>query len=156
MSNLVSSFLSIKEDIGQRLRAARAAVGLKQADLASLGKVSRATQISYESGVTEPTTAYLRAIQESGVDMPAILFGHSSSELDTKTHPIDWQRLQQAHEDVEFFCQRFAPQCPASYRWQMVKELYLAPITLSGAGGASPQSSPMTLLSSVWARYAQT
>lgn len=156
MSNLISSLLSIKKDIGQRLRAARATVGLKQADLAVLGKVSRATQISYETGATEPTTAYLRAIQQSGVDMPAILFDHSSSELDAKTHPIDWQRLQQAHEDVEFFCQRFAPQCPASYRWQMVKELYLATITLGGAGSASPQSSPMTVLSAVWARYSQT
>lgn len=156
MSNHIFSLLKIKADIGQRLRAARTAAGLKQADLATLGNVARATQISYETGTTEPTTAYLRAIQESGVDIPAVLFAQSSSELDAKTHPIDWQRLQQAHEDVEFFCQRFAPQCPASYRWQMVKELYLAPITLGGTGGGSPQSSPMTLLSSVWARYAQT
>lgn len=162
MSNPISSFLIIKADIGQRLRAARTAVGLKQADLATLGDVSRATQISYETGSTEPTTAYLRAIQESGIDIPAVLFDLPSSKLDAKTHPIDWQRLQQANEDVEFFCQRFAPQCPASYRWQMVKELYLAPITLGGAGGGgggggtSPQPSPMTVLSSVWARYSQT
>jgi len=156
LSNLISNLLSIKADIGHRLRAARADVGLNQADLAVLGHVSRATQISYERGVTEPTTAYLRAIQESGIDIPAVLFAHSSKELDSHAQPLDWQRLQQAFEDVEFFCQRFAPQCPASYRWQMVKELYLASIPLSGTGGTASQSSPMTLLSTIWARYAQT
>lgn len=155
MSNHISSLLKIKADIGQRLRAARTAVGLKQADLATLGNVARATQISYETSTTEPTTAYLRAIQASGIDIPAILFAHPSAELDSHAQQVDWQRLQQAYEDVEFFCQRFAPACPASYRWQMVRELYQAPITLGGAGGGSSQSSPMTLLSSVWDRYAK-
>jgi hypothetical protein len=113
------------------------------------------TQVSYEAGTTEPTTAYLRAIQTSGIDIPAILFAHPSTELDSHAQQVDWQRLQQAFEDVEFFCQRFAPACPASYRWQMIRDLYQAPIALGGSGGDSSQSSPMALLSSIWDRFAK-
>ncbi len=156
MSNLISKLLLLKAGVGDRLRAARTELGLKQADLAELGGVARATQISYETGVTEPTTAYLRAIQDSGIDMPLILFDQPGSELDARNREVEWLRLQQAHEDVEFFCQRFAPQCPASYRWQMVKELYLAQLPLRDGGDAVARPSPMTLLTSIWASYAQT
>lgn len=155
MSNVISRLLLLKAGIGERLRAARTERGLKQADLAELGGVSRATQISYETGMTEPTTAYLRAIQASGVDMTSILFAHSSDELDAHIQDIDWYRLQQAYEDVEFFCQRVAPQCPASYRWQMVKELYQAPMPLGDSDVAAARPAPMALLSTIWARYAQ-
>lgn len=136
------------------MKASRAQLGLKQSDLAEIGGIARATQISYESGVTEPTTAYLRAIQGSGIDLPLILYGRSKDELDSLSIEIDWPRLQQAHEDVEFFCQRFAPQCPASYRWQMVRQLYQAPVKVGERSDGSNQSSPMTTLSEIWARYA--
>lgn len=152
----ISKFLLLKAGVGDRLRAARTELAQKQANLAELGGVARATQISYETGVTEPTTAYLRAIQVSGIDMPLVLFGQPRSELDARTQEVEWSLLQQAHEDVEFFCQRFAPQCPASYRWQIVKELYLAQFPLKDGVDSVPMPSPMSLLSTIWERYTQT
>jgi DNA-binding XRE family transcriptional regulator len=52
----------LRPGVGERLRTARAAIGLRQMGLAEAGGVSRATQVSYEAGTTEPTTQYLRDI----------------------------------------------------------------------------------------------
>lgn len=139
--------MHIRTDIGDRMRTARTTLGLKQAEIAEIGSISRATQVSYETGVTEPTTAFLRAIQASGMDIPFVLFGHSSTELDSYVRgdvQIDWSRLQRAHEDVEFFCQRVAPACPNRYRWMMVATLYSSHLKLDNS---QPPKDTMTFLS---------
>lgn len=159
MSRLIQDFLSVKTGIGERIRAARTALGLKQAELAEIGSIARATQISYETGVTEPTTAYLRAIQASGMDIPFVLFGHTSTELDSHVKDdvhIDWDRLQRAHEDVEFFCQRVAPACPSRYRWLMVADLYSRDVGLGSPQSDGTHQSPkdtMNFLSRALANY---
>lgn len=159
MSTSILDRLSIKIGIGERIRTARAALGLKQVELAEVGGVSRATQISYETGVTEPTTAYLRSIQASGIDIPLVLFGHSSAELDSQAKNdghIDWDRLQRAHDDVEFFCQRVAPACPSRYRWLMVADLYSRDVGLGSPQSDETPHSPkdtMNFLSQALANY---
>ena len=159
MANVISSFLVLKAGVGERMRVARSLLGLKQADLAELGQVSRATQVSYEAGATEPNTAYLRGIQASGIDIPLVLFGHTSQEIDAKgsvqSSAIDWDRLQAAHEDVEFFCQRVAPTCPSRYRWLMVSELYSRQVKLGDTpvGVAQAKKETMGFLSSILANY---
>jgi len=159
LSNHIDDFFKLKAQVGDRLREARGRLELKQLDLAAIGGISRATQVSYESGTTEPTTTYLRQVQESGIDIPFILFGHSNDEAKAvlnQNQSIDWQRLQQAYEHVDYFLMRFAPACPSSYRWKMVSELYSAiqqsqvnKSTDSGLG----EFDPMPLIESIWAHH---
>jgi len=116
--------------------------------------------MSYEAGTTEPTTHYLRGIESSGIDIPFILFGHDKAELEEMSRPgqnVNWVALQQAHEEVEFFCLRVAPQCPARYRWQMVAHLYRH-ISAKAAAGAEPVSDREAndVISQAWAAYGRT
>lgn len=159
MSKL-SSLFSLTAGVSERLKAARTRIGLKQVDLAGFGDVSRATQMSYESGTTEPTTQYLRGIEASGIDIPFILFGHEKAELEDMSKPghnVNWVALQRAHEEVEFFCLRVAPQCPARYRWQMVAQLYRH-LLASVSSGAEPVSDREAneVISRAWAAYGRT
>lgn len=61
--------------LGERLKNEREARGLRQHELAAAGHVTRFTQAGYESESTYPNTAYLKAIQETGVDLHYILSG---------------------------------------------------------------------------------
>lgn len=155
----ISSLLILREQLGSRLKHARQVLGWTQAQLANLGGVSKVTQSSYETGLTEPTTAYLRSIQHSGIDLNEVLYGVSTQELATKgcNQPsIDWGRLQRCFEDVEFFCQRFAPECPSTYRWNMVAKIYEARqiVTLGAAPKADEeQAQTMRVLSTIWQSF---
>ena len=114
------------------------------------------TQSSYETGLTEPTTAYLRSIQQSGIDLNEVLYGVSSIEIDTQLSerpPIDWEKLQRCYEDVDFFCQRFAPECPSTYRWKLVARLYNIPQRVASDishGIDTNQSQTIRTLSNIW------
>lgn len=125
-SNKKQSFINLKDRIYERIKTARQRIGMKQSELAEAGEVGRTTQLAYENDVTEPTTAYLRRVQGTGLDIPFILFGVPADELfaEARTNAIDWKLLQQSYEDVEFFCIRFAPNCPPSYRWELVSDIY--------------------------------
>lgn len=126
MSNL-STRLTLAPGVSGRLKEARTLLGLKQVELAPYGNISRATQVSYETGATEPTTQYLRGIQSTGIDIPFILFGHGKAEFEAICNPlecVDWTVMRQAHESVEFFCIRIAPQCPPRYHWKLIEHLY--------------------------------
>lgn len=143
MSTKFTDLLILKEGLGDRLKAARIALGLLQGDVAALGHVSRATQVSYEAGTTEPSVSYLRAIQGSGIDMPYILFDRSSLEFDladVRPGEVDWARLMNAFEEVEFFCLRKMPACPSRYRWLMVAKLYTSPLAISSVGSPGDRS----------------
>lgn len=159
MSNLFDGFFILKEQVGDRLREARGRLALKQSDLAAIGNISRATQVSYEAGTTEPTTAYLRQVQPSGIDIPFILFGHSNDEANALLDGgsgIDWQQLQQSFEHVDYFLMRFAPACPGSYRWKMVAELYAAirqgQLKKTNADSLG-EFDPMPLIESIWTHH---
>jgi len=159
LSNLFDDFFTLKAGIGDRLREARGRQALKQSDLAATGGISRATQVSYETGATEPTTAYLRQVQASGIDIPFVLFGHSNEETNTVfggNSSIDWQRLQQAYEHVDYFLMRFAPACPSSYRWKMVSELYTAiqqNQLKNHVGDGLSEFDPLPLIESIWTHH---
>jgi transcriptional regulator with XRE-family HTH domain len=128
-----------------RLKEARRKLGLRQPELAEAGGVSRTAQVRYESGKTSPSFDYLRGIQSTGIDVPFVLFGCTSNDIaesivKLKIQPsIDWEMVKQAYEDVDYFCSRHAPDCPPSYRWDMVAEIY--GIHQSKANGVTPNSS---------------
>jgi len=151
----VKYFKPVRADIGDRLRVAREGLGLTQAELAQATGVSRATQINYERGDTEPTTAYLRAAQTQGIDVSDLLFGPSLLDAaDLHSAATDWALVQLCAENVEFFCLRFAPTCPASFRWKMISQLY----AILSAGKDVPHSElqtadPRALLDAIWEQY---
>lgn len=142
MTNLIPPILA---QLNTRLKEARLKLGLKQADLAEAGGVTRTAQVRYESGETAPSTDYIRGIQSTGIDVPFVLFGRTSSDIVesiaklTIQSSIDWEMVKQAYEDVDYFCSRHAPDCPPSYRWDMVAEIY--EIHQSKANGVTPNGS---------------
>jgi transcriptional regulator with XRE-family HTH domain len=148
---MIKSFF-ITELISERLKSARLKLGFGQTQLAKIGMVTRITQVNYETGATEPNTAYLRRIQTTGIDIPYVLFGATTEEILGQTNSnnhIDWPLLQQAFEDVEFFCVRHAPSCPSSYRWKLVERLYDA-LQVAKASGTSSSADHMELINDMW------
>jgi len=123
-------FPPILQNLNIRLKEARLRLGLKQAELAEAGGVTRTAQVRYESGETAPSTDYIHGIQSTGIDVPYVLFGRTSNDLVgsitklTTQSSLDWEMIKQAYEDVDYFCTRHAPDCPPSYRWDMVAEIY--------------------------------
>ncbi len=123
-------FPPILGQLNSRLKEARQKLGLRQAELAEAGGVTRTAQVRYESGETAPSTDYMQGIQSTGIDIPYVLFGLSGAEIadsaikSQSQAAIDWTMIRQAFEDVEFFCARFEPNCPVGHRWEMVAEIY--------------------------------
>jgi len=157
LSKFYRDLLVLKDGIGDRLRQARTRAGLKQSDLAQCGEIARTTQVAYEAGTTEPTTAYLRKIQQSSVDVPYLLFGTQTQEFlngISQGSGIDWALLQRCHEDVEFFCARFATDCPQNYRWQMVQQVYqtICASNNQPVPGQQPPNS-LAVVQGVWDGY---
>jgi hypothetical protein len=74
-------FPPILAKLNTRLKEARLKLGLKQADLAEAGGVTRTAQVRYESGETAPSTDYIHGIQSTGIDVPFILFGCTSNDI---------------------------------------------------------------------------
>ena len=64
-----------------RLRDARKALGLNQAEFAACGGVTAASQVNYEKGTRNPDTAYLEQLAAHGVDVGYLLTGVPSSNL---------------------------------------------------------------------------
>lgn len=157
LSKLYRDLLVVKDGIGDRIRQARTRAGLKQSDLAQIGGIARATQVAYEAGTTEPTTTYLRKIQTSPVDVPYLLFGTQTQEfLDgvSQGSGIDWTLLQRCHEDVEFFCARFATDCPQNYRWQMVQQVYQSICAgKNQSASGQPASNALAVVQGIWNSY---
>ncbi len=61
--------------LGERLTAERARLGLTQAETAELAHVTRRTQINYENGERAPDAAYLVSLDEKGVDALYVVTG---------------------------------------------------------------------------------
>ena len=121
------NFSVILSGVGSRLKEARKKLGLSQSEMAEAGGVGRTAQVSYESQITAPDTNYLERIQSTKVDLPFVLGGQRLVELLSPARSeqhIDWPLVQQAYDDVAFFCERFAPNCPSSYRWELISDLY--------------------------------
>lgn len=58
---------------GARLKEERFRLGLSQRELATIGGVTRTSQMLYEKGTRPPTAEYLMRIMEAGVDMDRLL-----------------------------------------------------------------------------------
>lgn len=145
-----SPLLRIKDGLHERLKEARMLLGLKQSQLAEAGQVSRLTQISYEAGTTSPNTAYLERVQDVGLNIPYLLFGQDAMEqLDSPTG-VNWPLLRQAHEEVEFFCIKAAPNCPPSYRWQLIQKVYTKLVSLNQASDVESPAAPQEIVRNAW------
>ena len=152
LSSGFKSFFNLKDGVSLRLKEARTRIRFKQSEIAEIGQVSRATQVSYETDVTEPNTAYLRRIQSTGIDIPFVLFGITSDELNgsaVSSKNIDWSLLQQSFEDVEYFCTKHAPTCPSSYRWKLVANVYDA-LLVAKKNGEDHGLDKHELLNQLW------
>ncbi len=146
MSSFIPGPLRIKDRLFERLREARMRLGLKQSELSEIGGVSRATQVSYETDMTAPNTDYLRLVQDAGIDIPYVLFGDNAEHESATSSTIDWKLIQESVEAVEFFCIKAAPNCPDSYKWQLVQKVYA---TLLAAKQSPDKSSPISHLDMV-------
>lgn len=61
---------------GDRLHRERRRLGLTQAEMASLGGVSKPTQLAYETGQTSPHADYLAGVAAGGVDVLWVVTGN--------------------------------------------------------------------------------
>jgi transcriptional regulator with XRE-family HTH domain len=61
--------------IGGRLQSERKRLGLNQSAIGMVGKVTKKTQMLYESGERSPDAQYLSAIAQAGVDVLYVLTG---------------------------------------------------------------------------------
>jgi len=108
--------------VSERLKAARTWIDLKQVELAEAGDVSRATQMNYEAGITEPTTEYLRNIQKTGIDLSFVLFG--TRTRGSVAEASDWMAFHQAVEAVDEFFRLHRIHAPSPLRRRLVESLY--------------------------------
>lgn len=66
------------DSLGARLKAERQRLGMSQTGIAKIGGVGKTTQINYETGRSNPDTAYLQAVAAAGVDVNYVLTGEKS------------------------------------------------------------------------------
>ena len=81
---------------GKRLRAERNRLNLSQTQVAIAGKVSKTTQVAYESGVHVPDLEYLTNIETLGVDKIFLISGISKNSYVEKE--FDWLLLGEIAE----------------------------------------------------------
>ncbi|MFZ6732483.1 helix-turn-helix domain-containing protein [Undibacterium sp. Ji42W] len=60
-------------NFNERLRAERKRLGLNQEKFASLGGVTKDTQLNYENGSRKPDSEYLELLARAGVDVTYLL-----------------------------------------------------------------------------------
>lgn len=77
------------EIFGERLKAERKRLGLKQGELADRAGTTNVAQSRYESGDRSPDWGYLSAVAQVGVDVLYVLTGqHSTLELSADEHVL--------------------------------------------------------------------
>ena len=63
------------EQLFQRLAKERARLGLTQEQMAKAGGVAKRTYCNYEIGEREPSSSFISAVKDIGVDVGYLLFG---------------------------------------------------------------------------------
>lgn len=76
---MVTDVVSLS-DVGSRLRAERERIGLSQEDFGALARVSRNSQVNYETGKRAFDAEYLLRLIENGIDSHFVMTGRRSSE----------------------------------------------------------------------------
>lgn len=68
-------YMDTDTTFGERLREERARLGMKQAEMAQAGGVTRTTQHIYEQDIRAPDLGYLDLLRKKGVDLSYIVLG---------------------------------------------------------------------------------
>jgi transcriptional regulator with XRE-family HTH domain len=71
----VNTFGKHMSTLGERLREERERLGLNQTALGEMGRVSKVSQINYETGKRSPAGDYLAAVAVVGVDVLYVVTG---------------------------------------------------------------------------------
>jgi len=94
-------------DIGVRLKAERARLGMTQTDFAALAGAVYKTQANYESGLRTPDAAYLAAVAVYGVDVSYVVTGVRSQPLPPDSGlPLPERQLLDAYRNSDQRIQR--------------------------------------------------
>ena len=99
--NVLTSHDPLPLDLGQRLKEARLAIEYSVEELADSGEVTDEEQESFEAGLTEPTTRYLRNITRTGIDVMYVLHGISTEA--SAADSSDWRVVHGVFEEFERF-----------------------------------------------------
>jgi len=81
-------------NFADRLRLERVRLRKTQAEMAEMGGISKASQISYEAGASMPTGEYFANLIESGIDVQWLLSGR-------RTPKHDWDFALEIFELIE-------------------------------------------------------
>lgn len=72
---------TLRQQIGQRLKAERKRLGLIQAEVAKRLDVAVLSVVNYESGLRSPTADQLHALHEMGMDTHWVVTGQSAQSM---------------------------------------------------------------------------
>lgn len=103
---------------GQNLRAERLRLGLTQAQLATVGGVSKATQVAYEGGSTSPDARYLSRVAERGVDVVWLLIGRRAMP------GVQWELLFEIRDLIDEWADDRGKETPQAVRDGLLRTLY--------------------------------
>lgn len=145
MSTQTSTSAGIPPGFGQRLRDERKRLKLSQADLAQAGGVQRLAQLQYESEATAPTTRYLSAISQAGVDLSYLMLGIRLGE-----GGLSPEQSRRAEDKAFEWIQRCASLQPdgkfSPETYQMLFKLFRGFLTQVELGELPADFDPMTLI----------
>jgi len=119
--NVLTSHDPLPRDLGQRLKEARLAIEYSVEELADSGEVTDEEQESFEAGLTEPTTCYLRNITRTGIDVMYVLHGVSTEA--SAADSSDWRVMHDVFEEVERFSSSNHGR-PRQLRRRLVEKVY--------------------------------
>ncbi|WP_018609910.1 helix-turn-helix domain-containing protein [Uliginosibacterium gangwonense] len=103
---------------GPRLRAERLRLGLTQAQAAVVGKVSKTTQVAYETDARIPDLEYVRSLSEAGFDEVFLLTGQHLSKS------FDWRLMSVLVDAVMEWSQEHGVRIPRPKLEDLLCTLY--------------------------------
>jgi transcriptional regulator with XRE-family HTH domain len=81
--------MTLRHEIGERLKEERERLGLGQKQVTELTGASKKTQYNYENGVSAPDGEFLAALAAAGADVQYILTGVRSSGAPAVPKPAE-------------------------------------------------------------------
>lgn len=107
---------------GGRLRNERHRLGLTQVTLAHAGRVSKTTQIAYESGTHFPGVDYLERIGGQGVDLVYLVTGQKTAEFVDGN--FNWKLFEEIWRVIEVWESRRKRAVPLPTKIKIARVLY--------------------------------
>lgn len=87
----------IRAKLGERIKIERQRMGLSQSEFSELARVSKASQVGYESGVNAPDAVYLTRMAEH-IDLLFVLTGVRASVHAGRQ--LDWNLITQVNVQI--------------------------------------------------------